>query len=240
MKSKRFVISALVLALSAGVGWAADPTSQRYISVTGEARLQVPPSLALITLGVSDEAAEAVDAMTAVSKTMVAVIDQLHSAGIEPEDMQTQQISITPNWSQSGSYGSGKERKITSFIASNTLQLRVRDLDKLGEVLDQVLRVGANQFRGLRFAVQDPGGVQDQIRGAAVKDAIRKAEQLAAAAGLTLGAVFSITDQGGNGGGRPPMAMEMARSSAMPIATGELSFSHNVSVVFGIAASEAE
>ncbi|MVO16302.1 SIMPL domain-containing protein [Parasedimentitalea huanghaiensis] len=238
MNSKKFVISALMLMLSSGAAWAAEPNVQRQISVSGEANIQVPPSLALITLGVTDRADEAVDAMSAVSKSMVAVVDQLQSVGIKPEDMQTQQISVHPNWTKAGSLSGGNDRKITSFTASNTLQLRVRDLDKLGEVLDQVLRAGANEFRGLQFGVVDPSKVQDQIRGAAVKDAIRKAEQLATAAGVTLGPVQSITDQGGNGG--YPMSMEMARSSAMPIEAGELSFSYNVSVVFSIAETVAE
>jgi len=238
MKSNSFVISALVMALSAGIAAATEATPQRQISVTGEARIQVPPSLAVITLGVTDQADEAVVAMRTVSKSMVAVIDQLHSAGIAPEDMQTQQISVNPNWSKAGSLSSGNERKIISFVASNTLQVRVRDLDELGEVLDQVLMAGANEFRGLQFGVDEPSEVQDQIRGLAVKDAVRKAEQLAEAAGLTLGPVMSITDQGG-GSGRP-MAMEMARSSAVPVQAGELSFSHNVSVVFGIASADAD
>ncbi|KAE9627839.1 SIMPL domain-containing protein [Parasedimentitalea maritima] len=238
MNSKKFVISALVLMLSSGAAWAVEPIVQRQISVSGDASIQVPPSLALITLGVTDRADEAVDAMSAVSRSMVAVVDQLQSVGIKPEDMQTQQISVNPNWTKAGSLSGGNDRKITSFTASNTLQLRVRDLDKLGEVLDQVLRAGANEFRGLQFGVVDPSEVQDQIRGAAVKDAIRKAEQLATAAGVTLGPVQSITDQGGSGG--YPMAMEMARSSAMPIEAGELSFSYNVSVVFSIAETVAE
>ncbi|NRB16479.1 MAG: SIMPL domain-containing protein [Rhodobacteraceae bacterium] len=237
MKSNRFLVSALVFALSAGPGWAADVSPQRQIAVTGEAHIQVAPSLALISLGVTDEAAQAVDAMRTVSTSMVAVIDRLHRAGLEPDDMQTQQISISPNRGKSGSLNGSHDRNITSFTASNTLQIRVRDLDQLGDILDQVLQAGANEFRGLIFGVADPAAVQDQIRGSAVKDALRKAEQLAAAAGVALGPVMSITDHGGGGGGRP-MAMEMARSTAMPVEAGQLRFSHNVSVVFAISSPE--
>ena len=237
MKSNRFLISTLVFALSGGLVWAADVSQQRQIAVTGEAQIQVPPSLAMISLGVTGEADQAVDAMRTVSKSMVAVIDRLHKAGLDPDDMQTQQISVSPNWTRSGSLSGSDDRKITSFTASNTLQVRVRDLDSLGGILDQVLQAGANEFRGLQFGVADPAEVQDLIRGTAVKDAIRKAEQLAAAAAVTLGPVLSITDHGGGGGGRP-MAMEMARSSAMPVEAGQLSFSHNVSVVFAISSPE--
>jgi len=203
----------------------------RQITVNGESRLQVAPELATITLGVTEEAEEAAIAMAAVSDSMRAVIARLKDAGIAPEDMQTRQISMHPVWSQNRSYDSGGRREITGFQASNTLMMRVRDLERLGPVLDAVLTVGANQFQGLSFGVEDPAAIQDRIRGAAVKDAIRKAQQLAEAAGMELGPVRSISEHGG-GGGRPMMAMEMARSDAMPIEAGELSFSHSVSVVF--------
>ena len=81
MKSNRFLISTLVFALSGGLVWAADVSPQRQIAVTGEAQIQVPPSLAMISLGVTGEAGQAVDAMRTVSKSMVAVIDRLHKAG---------------------------------------------------------------------------------------------------------------------------------------------------------------
>ncbi|AZV77687.1 DUF541 domain-containing protein [Parasedimentitalea marina] len=234
MKSNRFLVSAVLLVLSGGVGWSADISPLRQIAVSGEAHIEVPPSQALIALGVVNEADQAGDAMRVVSKSMVAVIDRLHVAGIDPGDIQTQQISVSPNRRQSGSLSSGNDRKIASFTARNTVQIRVRDLDDLGEILDQVLQAGANEFRGLQFGVADTAAVRDQIRGAAVKDAIRKAEQLATAAGVTLGPVLSITDTGG-GGGRP-MPMEMARSTAIPIEAGQLSFSHTVSMVFEISA----
>jgi uncharacterized protein YggE len=173
-------------------------------------------------------------AMQAVSKAMAAVIAELKAAGIAPEDMQTRHVSMHPVWSQDRSYDEGGKRRITGFQASNTLMLRVRDLDRLGSVMDAVLAAGANNFQGLTFGVEDPAAVADKIRGEAVKDAIRKAAQLAEAAGMELGPVRSISEHGGGGGPRPMMAMEMARSDAMPIEAGELSFSHNVSVVFDI------
>lgn len=232
MKAKTLLAAAMALSLSAGGLAAAETTAPRQITVTGESTLNVAPELATIVLGVTEEAEEAAQAMAAVSEAMAAVVGQLKDAGISPEDMQTQQVGLNPVWSKGGSYDSDGRRQITGFQASNTLMLRVRDLDQLGPVLDSVLTAGANQFQGLSFGVEDPAAIADQIRGDAVKDAIRKAEQLAEAAGMKLGAVRSISEHGGGGGPRPMMAMEMARSDAMPIEAGELSFSHNVSVVF--------
>ncbi|MDC0658058.1 SIMPL domain-containing protein [Leisingera sp. SS27] len=231
MKAKKLLAAALMLSMSASALAASETVPPRQITVNGESTLQVPPELATITLGVTEEAEEAAAAMTAVSQAMGAVITRLKEGGIAAEDMQTQQISMRPVWSQDRSYDSSGRREITGFEASNTLMVRVRDLDGLGPVLDKVLAAGANRFQGLSFGVSDPAAVIDQIRGEAVKDAIRKAQQLADAAGMELGPVRSISEHGG-GGGRPMMAMEMARSDAMPIEAGELSFTHNVSVVF--------
>ncbi|APG47813.1 SIMPL domain-containing protein [Phaeobacter porticola] len=238
MRARHIFASVLTVILTTGLSYADEIRMDRQISVTGEAQIAVTPTLATITLGVTEEANEAALAMSAVSTKMVAVVDELRAAGIAAEDMQTRQISLNPVWSQDRSYENGR-RKITGFSASNTLALRIHDLERLGEVLDQVLKVGANDFRGLSFGVADPAQVQDQIRGAAVKDALRKATQLAEAAGVTLGPVRSIHDRDA-GGGQPMMAMEMARSAPMPIEAGELTFGHSVSVVYEIAPSEGD
>lgn len=231
MKAKKFLAAALALSMGAGAVAASEAAAPRHITVSGESTLQVAPELATIILGVTEEAEEAAAAMAAVSEAMGAVIAQLKDSGIAGADMQTQQIAMHPVWSQDRSYDSGGRREITGFQASNTLMVRVRDLDRLGAVLDTVLMAGANQFQGLNFGVEDPSAVTGRIRGEAVKDAIRKAQQLAEAAGMKLGPVRSITEHG-SGGGRPMMAMEMARSDAMPVEAGELTFTHNVSVVF--------
>ncbi|MEW2911295.1 SIMPL domain-containing protein [Leisingera sp. JC11] len=231
MKAKKLLAAALMLSMSAGALAASEAANPRQITVTGESTLQVAPELATISLGVTEEAEEAAAAMSAVAEGMQAVIARLKDAGIAAEDMQTRQVSMQPVWSQDRSYDSGGRREITGFEASSTLMVRVRDLSELGPVLDTVLQAGANRFQGLSFGVSDPSAVADQIRGEAVKDAIRKAQQLAEAAGMELGPVRSISEHGGSGV-RPMMAMEMARSDAMPIEAGELSFTHNVSVVF--------
>lgn len=233
MKTKTVLVTALAMALTLGTALKADTGTDRQILVSGEGRVEVAPDLAVITLGVSKEAEEAGEAMALVSEDMFAVVQELRAVGIADKDLQTQQISLQPVWSNGGSYNSSGERRITGFLAANTVNLRVRDLDQLGEVLDRVLRAGANQFQGLRFDVADHALLQDQMRASAVADARHKAEQLAAAAGVTLGPVRTITDQD-HGGGRPMMAMEMSRSGAMPIEAGELSFSHNVQVVFDL------
>ena len=112
--------------------------------------------------------------------------------------------------------------------------VRIRDFTLLGGILDQVITDGANDLNGLQFGIQEPDPLVDAARQAAVADGIAKAQLLAGAAGVTLGPVQSISEQGG----RPqPMMMEMAaaRSSAdVPVAAGEVSLRAQVSMVFAI------
>ena len=238
MKTKNVLFAAVLAACTMG-GLAAAGEDLRQITVTGEGQLAVAPDQAVITLGVTKEASEADAAMAAVSKEMSAVVAALRGAGIDPADLQTRQVLLQPIWSKTGSLVSGTAHKITGFSASNNLALKVRNLDQLGPVLDLVLKAGANQFQGLSFGVADLEEVKDQMRDAAVADGIRKARQLAKAAQMILGPVRMISDHD-QGGGRPMMAMEMARSSAMPIEAGELNYSHSVQMVFDLLVPEAE
>ncbi|MQY42708.1 DUF541 domain-containing protein [Epibacterium sp. SM1969] len=205
--------------------------AQRQIVVQGSASRAVAPDQAVLTLGVREEHEEARAAMAAASKAMVAIIDELVAAGIAAEDMQTSQLSLSPVWARDDRYDQNGTRKVVGFEASNMLTVKLRDLDALGGVLDQVLAVGANQFQGLRFGLEDANAIERDLRAAAVKDAYDKAQQLADAAGVTLGAARQISEHDFRPDG---VMMEMARSAPVPIAAGSLEFSHQVSLVFDL------
>ncbi|MEY8830689.1 SIMPL domain-containing protein [Sedimentitalea sp. XS_ASV28] len=207
----------------------------RQIIVTGEGEVAATPDMATITLGVTNEAREAKEAMAATSAAVAEVLERLTSQGIAQKDIQTQHLSLNPVWSGRGNSGN-YESKITGFTASNMVMVRVRDLATLGTTLDAVISAGANDFNGLQFDIQEPRPLQDAARQAAVKDALAKAQLLADAAGITLGPIVAITEQGG--GGARPMMMQtaaMMAEASVPVAAGELSLSALVSVVFAIA-----
>ena len=166
-------------------------------------------------------------AMGQVSTEAAALIAALEEQGVEARDIQTAQLSVGPGWSRYDS----NERTITGFEARNTVRVRVRDLDGLGGILDQVLSVGANTFNGLSFELQDPSAAEAEARVAAVRDAMAKADQLRAAAEVTLGAVLSLSE--GGEGPRPEM-FAAARSADVPIAAGELLVTARVSLRFAL------
>ena len=229
---KLVAVAIIAIGVAAPV-WA--ETAGRQISVTGEGRVDAQPDMATVSLGVTNEAAEAQDAMAQTSEAVARILKRLGDMGIETRDVQTQRLSLNPVWSNRSSSGSGRA-EITGFSASNTVLVRVRDLDHLGSVLDSVISDGANDLNGLSFGVQKPDPLQDEARTRAVKDAMAKAQLLADAAGITLGPVVSISEHGGGGGPRP-MMMEMAaaRDASVPVAAGEVSLAASVSMVFEIA-----
>lgn len=210
-------------------GWAEE---MRQILVTGTGSVETVPDMAVITLGVTHENKQARAAMDEVSGTVAQMLKRLSDLGIEPRDVQTRQFSLNPVWNdRSGSY-SGRG-KISGFVASNAVMVRVRKLDDLGRILDAVIEDGANDFNGLQFTVQDPKPLLDTARKAAVADAMARAALLAEAAGVTLGPVRSITDQGG--GGAEMFQMDMAARASAPVAAGEVTLSASMQMVFEIA-----
>ncbi|WP_172296570.1 SIMPL domain-containing protein [Pseudoruegeria sp. HB172150] len=220
------LLAALLLALPA-VAQQADPGR---LTVTGEGSVASAPDMALITLGVTSRAETAAAAMDATSDATAAVLETLTGAGIAATDMQTSDLTLFPL--QSDRSASGAESRITGYEAGNTLTIRVRDLDTLGTTLDAALDAGANTFRGLSFALQDPVPALDEARRRAVADARRKAELYAEAAGITLGPVLELSESGGNG---PQPLARFAAAEAMPIAAGEVDTSAAVTLVFQIA-----
>lgn len=228
--NKSFLI-AVALAVLAGQAVLADPP-RRQIAVTGEGRVEAVPDMATITLGVTSEAREAEQAMAETSAAVARMLTRLEAMAIAPRDIQTQRVTLNPLWSARNQAGG---RRITGFVASNTVLVRVRDLTALGQVLDTVIDDGANDFSGLQFSVQEPAPLIEAARRAAVADAMARARLLADAAGLELGPVLSMTD---NGAQRPVfMAREMAAMSAappVPVAPGEVTQAATVSMVFAI------
>ncbi|WP_415402412.1 SIMPL domain-containing protein [Tateyamaria sp. SN3-11] len=199
----------------------------RTLAVVGEGSAEAAPDMAVISLGVTHTDASAKAAMDRVSADASALLSTLSGMGVEPRDVQTDQLSISPLWNNDEG-----ARDITGFVARNSLSVRVRNIGALGAVLDAALSAGSNDFNGLRFQLQDSTDAKAEARAAAVADAIARATQLAEAAGVTLGPIQTITEQG-DSGMRPEM-FAAARASDMPVAPGELSLSARVSVTFDL------
>jgi uncharacterized protein len=227
-------LSALILSTALAlpaVGPAfAEETMTRTISVTGTGTIEAAPDMATLMIGVTTQGATAAEALAANSTATEAVIARLTASGVEGRDMQTSNLSLGPDYSK---YDSSSGAAPTSYIASNLLTVRVRSVDTTGAILDAAVADGANTLNGLTFGLANPEPAYNEARKEAVADARAKAELLAAAAGVTLGKVVSISDVGAMTD-PAPMFRERDQASAVPVQWGELGLIANVSVTYEI------
>jgi len=224
-----FAALALLAALALPAAADAPP---RVITVTGEGLVAVTPDLAWVSVGVSHDADKAADAMDMMSEAAAEVLAELEAAGILPADMQTGQLTLEPRYDYS-SYGGVP--KMLGYTAATTIEVRVRDLDRLGDVLDTVVGVGANRLGGIRFDMADQGDAMADARRAAVADARARADLYAGAAGVTLGDLQSLAESGGYMQPVPMYDMRMAETvSAVPIVPGEITLQAMVTLTYTI------
>lgn len=204
----------------------AAPQPPRTISVNGAGTARMTPDIALLSLGVSFDAATPREALDRNNAAMQAVIDALKGLGFGVTDIQTSGLSLTAIYDNS-SY----TPKLTGYRAVNGITLKVKDLARLGEILDLTVTAGANQINGLTFDVADRAAALAEARVAAMKDARAKADLMAGALGAVVRRPLSISESYVSD---QPVAMQTmnAASASVPIASGEIGLSAQVSVVF--------
>jgi uncharacterized protein YggE len=238
-RSARLMIVALsaILATPPGLKAAESDVEQPVIVVSGEADASMAPDIAIVALGVTKLEKTAREALDANNKAMAAVLHALKDQGIADKDMQTSGFSIQPQYAypENGD-GTQKPPMLTGYQVSNLVTVRLRDLTKLGTILDQAVTLGVNQGGDIRFTNDNPEKTVTEARTAAVKAAFAKARTLAEAAGVKLGRVLKITEDVARPEPQPVMRMQMAKqaSDAVPVATGENSYSVDVNVTFAI------
>jgi uncharacterized protein YggE len=203
------------------------------ISVTGEASVSVPPDLALVDGGVTSEAKTAREASDANNTAMGKVLLALKTAGFDQKDVQTSRLSLQP---QSAPNRTGPSA-IVGYRASNRVTIRLRDVTKVANVIDTLVSAGANEIGGINFMVSQASKLLDEAREQAVADARRKAEIYAKAAGVTLGAPLSISEEG-NAPPMPYRKMSAGMAASAPVAQGEETLSVTVNVSWAIKAAQ--
>lgn len=205
------------------------------VTVTGAGGVSAAPDRAQIQAGVVTEAPRAADAVASTSAAMQKVLAALDAAGIDRKQVQTSRFDVSPVFADMAP-GMRGTPAISGYRASNQVSVEVREIDKVGSVLDALVGAGANEVGGISFSIADPKPLEDQARKQAVADARRKAELYAAATGTTLGRVLAIDESGGGPGPYPVRFARMAAEAApAPIAPGELDLAVNVVVTWSLA-----
>jgi uncharacterized protein YggE len=228
----RLAAAAMMLVVSGVATYAQEPrhVPEARIVVTGEGSVSVKPNYAQIRSGVTTRAKTVKEGVDANSKLMVAIVGALKGAGVAEKDIQTSRFSIQPVYAPQEPR---TEPKLLGYNVSNQVEVTIRAIDRVGDVLDKVVGAGATDVGNVSFLVSDASKSLDEARDAAIADARRKAEVYAKAAGVQLGRVEWITEEAG---GAPPVPM-MARAQAapVPIVTGEDTLLVHVIVGFDIA-----
>ena len=211
-----------------------SPPGGRVI-VIGEGSVSVTPDYAQITSGVTTRAKTVKEAVDVNSKLMAAVSNALVESGVAQRDIQTSRFSVQPVYAPQEPRA---EPKFVGYSVSNQARVKIRQIDKVGEILDRLVTVGVTDIGNVEFLVLEPSKALDQARDTAIADARRKAEVYARASGVQLGRVEWITE---NSGLAPPVPMRAQGASAamaattVPIAAGEDRMRVRVTVGFEIA-----
>lgn len=228
----------LVYAVASGARAEDDEPCPR-INVTGQGSAELAPDMAILQLTVTREAETARAALDANSAAMGEVLEALRGQGIAERDLQTANFSIQPRYVYPSPKAQGENGppRIVGYTVRNGLSVRVRDLEKLGAVIDRSVSLGVNEGGNILFTNDDPSAAIEQARTRAVQQAMAKARSLAAAAGVAPGKLLELSEQS-----RGPQPVPMMRSRVMmadaaesvPVAAGENSYEVTVHMSYGI------
>jgi hypothetical protein len=237
MRIKRLA-AALVLIVATLTGCAAlqgtDDAAPRIITATGTGRVSVRPDTAVVQVGAETRAPSLADATADVSRRISAVLERVKALGVAERDITTVTYAIDPVVAPRRS--EEEAARILGYRVANVVQLRIRQLDAVGRIMDAAVAAGANTMRGLTFTVAEPQAIEAQARALAVQNARAKARQLAEAAGVTLGDLVLLTD-----GVPPPIPRPVAvgrpelAMAPGPVESGQLDISVTVTAHYRIA-----
>lgn len=207
---------------------------QQGMFVTGQGKVAVTPDIAILSLGVSSQAASVTEAQSKAAEAMTKVMTALTSNGIAQKDIQTQQFSIQ----QVTRWDKDKEQEVViGYRVTNMVVAKIRAMDKAGIIIDAVASAGGDLTRinGISFSVDDPKAYQDEARQKAMNDAKAKAEQMASLAGVTLGKATYIAEDTYSPVPVPlPVYRDAAAAPSTPISPGEMDITVTVRITYAI------
>lgn len=231
------VASSMALAATTGAPAAmAQALPAPHIAVIGEGEVALAPDMAVLGLAVISEEETARAALDANNEAMARVLAAMIEFGVAERDLRTFGFSVNPRYSSAKSSTDRQEPRIVGYRVHNSLTVRVRDLAKLGAIIDRSVSLGVNEGGNITFTNDDPSAAITEARTNAMADAIARAKTLTEAAGVELGKVLSINEQSFR-----PQPMPMARaelamraSDAVPVAAGENTYRVQVNVTFAL------
>ena len=214
---------------------ASDSSQQTGVWVAGTGKVTVVPDIAILTLGVEAQAATVMEAQGDAAAAMTEVMAVLTANGVAEKDIQTRWYSISPVTKWIDDY---KEQITIGYRVTNTVTVKVRDVDKTGTIIDAVTAVGGDltRIQSISFTVDDTDAYYDEAREKAILDAMAKAEQIASVANVTLGKPIYISEMSSPVPPYPerPYIYDEAVGATTPISAGEMEISITVQMVYAL------
>ena len=224
----------LVMVFTACCLWAQEKNAQpRGVTTTGTAEISVVPDLVLLQVGVENQSPRARTAKAAADATSRKILAALKDLGIDSKDIQTAYLSLQPQFD----YRKGMQ--ISYFSAEQSLTVKLRDISKIDDVLDALIKAGGNRVDGIEYQSSELRKYRDQARDEAVKAAHEKAEALAKAVGQQIGKAISIEEE------RPQLyspysnvafeaGMSRAKARGPSTSPGQMKVNASVTVTFDL------
>jgi uncharacterized protein YggE len=230
LQRKTAFLALLIFAALPANSLSADEAPKRTISLAASGAIKTTPDKVDISTGVTAQAPTAKEALAKNSAAMTEVIAALKGEGLDPKDIQTTNFNVQPLYEERKD---GRAPKIVGYQVTNSVRITVRDVGKLGQILDKVVTLGATDVNAIEFGVAEPEALKDEARKLAMRNAIANAKLYAEAAGAKLGKVLTIGEDQGIIVARSmaPAPMEMA-AKAVPIEAGTATVEARVSVTF--------
>ncbi|MCL2853227.1 MAG: SIMPL domain-containing protein [Defluviitaleaceae bacterium] len=205
------------------------------VSVSGSGAVTIVPDVATINLGVSIQDENAHQAVLRNNALTASVIEAIKAQDIPEEDIRTVNFSMNPVFDHSGSVS-----QIVGYEVSNSVQVTIRDVDRVGYVLGAATAAGANVSGRIQFDVLDRSAAYNEALELAVQNATEKADSIARALGMNILGVVSVNELGGT---HMPVARAAAAATFMmeadffevPVQAGELTVTANIQVIYSLA-----
>ncbi len=233
-KLNLIVIFALFAGLLSACGVQSDGNQLiPQVNASGHGEVYLVPDIAYVYIGTRNESTDVSQALSENNQQAQTIASVLNEMGVDSKDIQTTAFNVYPYQT----YDNEGQPSEMMFVVENTVYVKVRDLQSLGELLDSVVRSGANQINGIQFDVEDREQAEADARRLAIIDAKNKAQEIADAADVGLGELINISVYSSNssasvyegkGGGYAAMDTSVTISSGQLVITADSSVTYAI------------
>jgi hypothetical protein len=206
----------------------------RTLNVNGTGTVYVVPDIARVSIGVNTQNEDVAAALSENTRDANAILQALMNLGVAEDDIQTSNFYVyqQTNYKYNEPQINGESEQQTVFVVQNTVNVVVRNLDSLGEVLSAVVSEGANTINGISFDIEDPAAATAEAQQKAIDEAASQAQAIADAAGVELGEIAYISISDGYTRTADSAVVDQAAGGAVPIASGTLSIQVTANITY--------